>query len=65
VSVYWAQRTVSPARSTLIYALEPVWAGIAGALAGEHMGPVQIVGAALIVAALVISTKKAAPSGAD
>jgi drug/metabolite transporter (DMT)-like permease len=65
VSVNWAQRTVSPARATLIYALEPVWAGIAGALAGEHMGPVQIVGAALIVAALVISTKKAAPSGAD
>jgi drug/metabolite transporter (DMT)-like permease len=59
VSVNWAQRSVPPARATLIYALEPVWAGIAGALAGEHMGAVQVIGAALIVLALVISTKKA------
>ncbi len=58
VSVNWAQRTVPAARATLIYALEPVWAGLAGALAGEHMGRLQIAGAALIVLALVIGTRR-------
>jgi drug/metabolite transporter (DMT)-like permease len=58
VSVNWAQRTVPAARATLIYALEPVWAGLAGALAGEHMGRLQVAGAALIVVALVIGTRR-------
>jgi len=57
IAVNWAQRTVPPARATLIYALEPVWAGIVGALAGEQMDRMQIAGAALIVLALVISAK--------
>ncbi len=60
ISVNWAQRTVPPARATLIYALEPVWAGIVGALAGEHMDRLQIAGAALIVLALVISARNRA-----
>lgn len=30
----WAQKTVSPTRATLIYAGEPVWAGLVGRLAG-------------------------------
>jgi len=57
ISVNWAQRSVPPARATLIYALEPVWAGIAGALAGEQMGRLQIAGAVLIVLALVVGAK--------
>lgn len=31
----WAQRTVSPARATVIYATEPVWAALIGMLAGQ------------------------------
>ena len=33
----WGQKSVSPTRATLIYAGEPVWAGIAGRLAGERL----------------------------
>jgi drug/metabolite transporter (DMT)-like permease len=57
IAVNWAQRTVPPARATLIYALEPVWAGIVGAWAGEQMDRLQMAGAALIVLALVISAR--------
>ena len=46
----WAQRTVSPARATLIYALEPVWAAAFGAIAGERLGPWGAVGGGLVVA---------------
>lgn len=51
----WAQRTVSPTRATLIYAGEPVWAGIFGRIAGERLGPLAILGAALIVAGVLVS----------
>ncbi len=46
----WAQRTVSPSRATLIYALEPVWAAAFGAIAGEQFGPWGAVGGGLVVA---------------
>ncbi len=32
VTMNWAQRSVSPTRATVIYAGEPVWAGLVGAL---------------------------------
>lgn len=51
----WAQRTVSPTRATLIYAGEPVWAGIIGRIAGERLPPTALVGGLLIVAAVVVS----------
>lgn len=51
----WAQRTVSPTRATLIYAGEPVWAGIFGRIAGERLGPLAIMGGALIVAGVLVS----------
>ncbi len=37
VTMNWAQRSVSPVRATVIYAGEPVWAGIVGRLAGERL----------------------------
>ena len=37
LTMNWAQRTVDPARATLIYAGEPVWAGIFGRIAGERL----------------------------
>ncbi|MGI6246763.1 MAG: DMT family transporter [Pseudochelatococcus sp.] len=54
----WAQRTVSATRATLIYAGEPVWAGIFGRMAGERLGPVAILGAVLIVAGVLVSELK-------
>lgn len=58
VAMNWAQKSVSPTRATLIYAGEPVWAGIAGRLAGERLPAVALLGAALIVAAVIVSELK-------
>lgn len=51
----WAQRTVSPTRATLIYAGEPVWAGIIGRIAGERLPPTALLGGLLVVAAVIVS----------
>ena len=55
LAINWAQRTVSATRATLIYALEPVWAGLFGRIAGERLGPLGLLGGALIVFAVVVS----------
>lgn len=51
----WAQRSVSATRATLIYAGEPVWAGIVGRMAGERMPSSALLGAALIVVGVIAS----------
>jgi drug/metabolite transporter (DMT)-like permease len=51
----WAQRSVSPTRATLIYAGEPVWAGIIGRMAGERLPSTALIGGLLIVAAVIVS----------
>ncbi|WP_128255558.1 DMT family transporter [Falsirhodobacter deserti] len=51
----WAQRTVSPTRATIIYAGEPVWAGIIGRIAGERLGPMALLGGAVIVIGVLVS----------
>ena len=51
----WAQRTVSPTKATIIYAGEPVWAGIFGRLAGEILPGRALLGGALIVMAVIVS----------
>lgn len=58
VAMNWAQRSVSPTRATVIYAGEPVWAGIAGRLAGERLPAVALLGAALIIAGVIVSELK-------
>jgi len=58
VAMNWAQKSVSPTRATLIYAGEPVWAGIVGRLAGERLPAIALVGAGLIVAAVIVSELK-------
>ena len=58
VAMNWAQKSVSPTRATLIYAGEPVWAGIAGRLAGERLPAIALFGAALIVVAVIVSELK-------
>lgn len=58
VAMNWAQKSVSPTRATLIYAGEPVWAGIVGRLAGERLPGIALLGGLLIVIAVVVSELK-------
>ncbi len=52
----FAQRHLSTARTAVILTMEPVFAGMFGyLLAGERLGPLQWVGAILILGALVLS----------
>jgi drug/metabolite transporter (DMT)-like permease len=55
VSINWAQKHVPPARATVIFTLEPVWAAMIGAMAGERFGLWGYVGAGLILAGLFAS----------
>ncbi|MFZ4213410.1 DMT family transporter [Pantoea endophytica] len=69
VTMNWAQRSVSPTRATVIYAGEPVWAGVVGHLAGERLPAAALLGAALIVCGVIVSElrirrKKAVPDQA-
>lgn len=63
----WALKYVPAMRATLIYALEPVFAGIIGWFAGEHFGLTELSGAALIIFAVLISAwrpgKRKIPKG--
>jgi drug/metabolite transporter (DMT)-like permease len=57
----WAQRQLSAARTALAFAMEPVWAAFFGYwLAGDRLGVVGWTGAALIMAAIVVSEPAAA-----
>ncbi|WP_445500928.1 DMT family transporter [Microvirga sp. G4-2] len=58
LAMNWAQKTVSPTRATVIYAGEPVWAGIVGRLYGERLPAAALIGAALIVAGVIVSEMK-------
>lgn len=58
VAMNWAQQSVSPTRATLIYAGEPVWAGVVGRIAGERFPPIAMLGAVLIVLAVIVSEMK-------
>lgn len=51
----WSQRVVEPSTAAVIYAGEPVWAGIFGRMAGERLPPIALVGGALVVASILIS----------
>jgi drug/metabolite transporter (DMT)-like permease len=58
VSSNWAMRRVPAPRAMLIFATEPVWAGLFGALHGEPMGLSTLLGAALILAALLLNATR-------
>ncbi|PJG47481.1 EamA family transporter [Sphingobium sp. LB126] len=51
----WAQQSVSATRATLIYAGEPVWAGIIGWIAGDRLPAIALLGGILVVAAVIVS----------
>ena len=63
VAMNWAQKSVSPTRATLIYAGEPVWAGLVGRLAGERLPALALLGGGLIVAAVIVSELKTRGKG--
>jgi drug/metabolite transporter (DMT)-like permease len=57
----WAQRRISAARTAIIYAMEPVFAGFFGyVLAGDRLGALGWGGCALILAGIVASEPAAA-----
>jgi len=51
----WAQQRVGPSRTALLLMLEPVFAGVAGYLAGEHLGALGVAGAALILFGIAVA----------
>lgn len=65
ITMNWAQRSVSPTRATIIYAGEPVWAGIIGRIAGERLAPVAILGAVFIVVGSLVSELRPRNSSVD
>ena len=57
----WAQRRLSATRTALVFAAEPVFAGLFGfLLAGDRLGAVGWTGCALILAGIVLSEPAAA-----
>lgn len=58
LAMNWAQKSVSPTRASVIYAGEPVWAGIIGRLAGERLPGMALLGAAFIIAGVLIAELK-------
>jgi drug/metabolite transporter (DMT)-like permease len=55
LTMNWAQKSVSPSRATIIYAGEPVWAGVVGRIAGERLPATALIGGALVVLGVVAS----------
>lgn len=62
LTMNWAQQHVSATRATIIYSAEPVWAGCIGWVAGDKLPWFAFVGAALIVAGVLVSEIKASSS---
>jgi len=55
MAMNWAQKTVDASRAAIIYAGEPIWAGLFGRLAGERLPGLALAGGALIVLAIIVS----------
>lgn len=51
----WAQQRISATKATLIYAGEPIWAGVVGAAAGERITGAAVAGALLIIGAGILT----------
>jgi drug/metabolite transporter (DMT)-like permease len=55
LAMNWAQKYVSPARATIIYATEPVWAALFGLIAGERLSALGWIGGGLVLAGVLVS----------
>lgn len=51
----WGQRRIPAARAALILLLEPVFAGLVSYLDGERLGAVELLGAGVILGAIVLA----------
>lgn len=51
----WGQRRIPAARAALILLLEPVFAGVISYFDGERLGAVELLGAAVILGAIVLA----------
>ncbi|MFK4763056.1 DMT family transporter [Microbacterium sp. ZW T5_45] len=58
LTMNWAQKSVSPTRATIIYAGEPVWAGVIGRIAGERLPATALIGGGLVVLGILASELK-------
>lgn len=58
LAMNWAQLSISATRATVIYASEPVWAGVVGWMAGDRLPGSAFAGAALILAGVLVSEWK-------
>ncbi|MBO9625916.1 MAG: DMT family transporter [Microbacterium sp.] len=58
LTMNWAQKSVSPTRATIIYAAEPVWAGVVGRIAGERLPVTALIGGGLVVLGILASELK-------
>ena len=56
----WAQRTISAVRIALVFALEPVFAGVFGYLHGDRLGWLGWGGCAVIMVGILVSEPAAA-----
>ncbi len=63
----YGQARASATRAAVLFATEPVWAAVFGAVLGERLGPAEFAGAALVLAGLVVASlpgrRKAAGPG--
>jgi len=57
----WAQRRVGPSRTALLLMLEPVFAAVGGAIAGDHLGVVGVMGAVLILIGILVAELRRPP----
>ncbi|MHB1988971.1 MAG: DMT family transporter [Acidimicrobiales bacterium] len=65
----WAQARIAPTRAAIVLTMEPVFAGITAALAGEHLGWRVLVGGGMVLAAMYVvelspGTRTSAPADA-
>ncbi|MFJ9949207.1 DMT family transporter [Kitasatospora sp. NPDC091207] len=62
----WAVRATSPSRVSLLLGTEPLWAAVFGiTLAGNHLGPLALVGGALVLGATEWGRRTAVGTGRD
>ena len=54
----WAQRRVDPSQAAIIYAGEPIWAGLFGRLAGERLPALALLGGLMVVLGVIASEWK-------
>jgi drug/metabolite transporter (DMT)-like permease len=51
----WGQRRINASRAALVLLAEPVFAGIAGYVDGERLGPLRVTGAVVILVGIAVS----------